>query len=36
MTTAGIITMVLSCGIVWGLFIICCTKLIKSDKHEDS
>jgi len=35
MTIAGIITMVLSCGIVWGLFIVCCTKLIKSDKQED-
>ncbi len=35
MTLAGIITMVLSCGIVWGLFIVCCAKLIKSDKQED-
>lgn len=35
MTIAGIITMVLSCGIVWGLFIVCCSKLIKSDKQED-
>ena len=35
MTIAGIITMVLSCGIVWGMFIVCCTKLVKSDKQED-
>lgn len=35
MTIAGIITMVLSCGIVWGLFVVCCSKLIKSDKQED-
>lgn len=36
MTLAGIITMVLSCGIAWGLFIICCHRLIKSDKKDDS
>ena len=35
MTIAGIITMVLSCGIVWGMFIVCCTKLVQSDKKED-
>ncbi len=35
MTIAGIITMVLSCGIVWGMFIVCCSKLVKSDKQED-
>lgn len=35
MTIAGIITMVLSCGIVWGLFIVCCARLIKSDKQDD-
>lgn len=35
MTIAGIITMVLSCGIVWGMFIVCCAKLVKSDKQED-
>ena len=35
MTVAGIITMVLSCGIVWGMFIVCCSKLVKSDKQED-
>ncbi len=34
MTLAGIITMLLSCGIAWGLFIICCTFLIKSDKEH--
>ena len=34
MTIAGIITMLLSCGIAWGLFIICCTRLIKSDKEH--
>lgn len=33
MTIAGIITMVLSCGIAWSLFIICCSRLIKSDKE---
>lgn len=35
MTTAGIITMLLSCGIAWGLFIVCCRKLIKSDKKDE-
>ncbi len=35
MTIAGIITMLLSCGIVWGLFIVCCAKLVQSDKKED-
>lgn len=35
MTIAGIITMLLSCGIVWGLFIVCCSKLVQSDKKED-
>ncbi len=34
MTLAGIITMLLSCGIVWGLFIICCARLVKSDKEH--
>lgn len=34
MTIAGIITMLLSIGIVWGLFIVCCTKLVKSDKED--
>jgi hypothetical protein len=35
MTIAGIITMLLSCGLVWGLFIVCCTKLVQSDRKED-
>lgn len=35
MTIAGIITMLLSCGIVWTLFIVCCSKLVQSDKKED-
>ena len=35
MTIAGIITMLLSIGIVWGLFIVCCTKLVQSDRKED-
>jgi hypothetical protein len=35
MTIAGIITMLLSIGIVWGLFIVCCTKLVKSDKEAN-
>lgn len=35
MTLEGIITMLLSCGIVWGLFIVCCSKLVQSDKKED-
>lgn len=35
MTIAGIITMLLSIGIVWGLFIVCCTKLVKSDKENN-
>lgn len=30
MTLAGIITMVLSIGFVWTLFIVCCRKLIKN------
>lgn len=32
MTIAGIITMLLSIGIVWALFIACCIRLVKSDK----
>ena len=35
MTIAGIITMLLSIGIVWALFISCCIRLVKSDKAED-
>ena len=35
MTVAGIIHLVLSCGIIWGMFIVCCAKLVKSDKQED-
>ena len=35
MTIAGIITMLLSCGIVWGLFIVCCAKLVQNGKKED-
>ena len=34
MTIAGIITMLLSIGIVWALFISCCIRLVKSDKAE--
>lgn len=34
MTIAGIITMILSISLVWGLFIFCCTKLIKADKKD--
>lgn len=34
MTIAGIITMLLSIGIVWALFIACCIRLVKSDKAE--
>lgn len=35
MTIAGIITMLLSIGIVWTLFISCCIRLVKSDKAEN-
>lgn len=34
MTIAGIITMLLSIGIVWVLFISCCVRLVKSDKAD--
>lgn len=34
MTLAGIITMVLSIGFVWTLFIVCCRKLVKSRTEE--
>lgn len=36
MTIAGIITMLLSIGIVWGLFILCCLRLVKSDRDGSS
>ncbi len=35
MTIAGIITMLLSIGIVWSLFIACCVRLVKSDKADE-
>ncbi len=35
MTLAGIITMVLSIGFVWTLFIVCCRKLIKNRNEEE-
>ncbi len=35
MTLAGIITMVLSIGFAWTLFIICCRKLVKSRSEEE-
>ena len=35
MTIAGIITMLLSIGIVWTHFIACCVRLVKSDKADD-
>ena len=34
MTLAGIITMVLSIGFVWTLFIVCSRKLVKSRTEE--
>ena len=34
MTIAGIITMLLSIGIVWTLFIVCCIRLVKRDKQD--
>lgn len=34
MTLAGIITMVLSIGFVWALFIVCCRRLVKSRNEE--
>jgi hypothetical protein len=36
MTIAGIITMLLSIGIVWTLFIVCCVRLVKSDKQDNA
>ena len=36
MTIAGIITMLLSIGIVWTLFIVCCVRLVKSDKQDSA
>ena len=36
MTIAGIITMLLSIGIVWTLFIVCCVRLVKSDKPDNA
>ncbi len=36
MTIAGIITMLLSIGIVWTLFIVCCVRLVKSDKQDST
>ena len=36
MTLAGIITMVLSSGFVWILFIVCCRKLIKNRNEEQN
>lgn len=36
MTIAGIITMLLSIGIVWTLFICCCVRLVKNDKETDT
>lgn len=36
MTLAGIITMVLSIGFVWILFIVCCRKLIKNRNEEQN
>lgn len=35
MTIAGIITMLLSIGIVWTLFIVCCIRLVKSDREKE-
>lgn len=34
MTIAGIITMLLSIGSVWALFILCCIRLVQSDRNE--
>lgn len=34
MTLSGIITMALSIGAVWTLFIVCCIRLIRKDKEE--
>ncbi len=34
MTTAGIITMVVSVSLVWGLFGFCCYKLLTSKKKK--
>lgn len=36
MTLSGIITMVLSIGAVWTLFIVCCARLIRKDREEET
>lgn len=36
MTLSGIITMVLSIGAVWTLFIVCCARLIRKDRKEET
>lgn len=35
MTLSGIITMVLSIGAVWALFIICCLRLTRKGDSDD-
>lgn len=34
MTLSGIITMILSIGAVWTLFIVCCTRLVRKDRED--
>lgn len=34
MTLSGIITMVLSIGAVWALFITCCIRLVRKDRED--
>lgn len=36
MTLSGIITMVLSISAVWALFIICCIRLVRKDREDDT
>lgn len=36
MTLSGIITMALSIGAVWALFIICCIRLVRKDRGDDT
>ncbi len=36
MTLSGIITMILSIGAVWTLFIVCCTRLVRKDREDEN
>lgn len=36
MTLSGIITMILSIGAVWTLFIVCCARLVRKDREDQN